>query len=129
MMAARGVAQNQGETALRYSIVGMNHQGTEAVVAELKAGAAVTLVREPDNKFDKNAVAVWIDGRRVGYVPKATNRGLAAMIDAKGHKWTAPAPVLGLDEKPPESATLYMAFDAKFARSPNSGYPQVEIDG
>lgn len=106
----------------------MNHQGTEAIVAALTPGAVVALVREPENKFDKNAVAVWVDGKRVGYIPKATNRELATMIDAKGRKWTAPAPVLGLDEKAPEPATLHMAVDAKFVRSPNSGYPQVELE-
>ena len=112
---------------MRYSIVGMNHQGTEVIVAALATGTPVTLVREPDNKFDKNAVAVWADGRRIGYVPKATNRGLAAMINAKGRKWTPPAPLLGLDQKAPESVTVHLALDATFARSPNSGYPQVEI--
>lgn len=29
----------------------------------------VTLVQEPRNKHDKNAVMVWIDGKKIGYIP------------------------------------------------------------
>lgn len=110
-----------------YSIVGLDHCKTEAFVAALKPGIAATLAREPDNKFDKNAVAVWIDGVRVGYIPKKQNVQLATLIDSKGKRWTAPPPVLGLDEKPPEFTTIYLALDAKFIRSPNSGYPMAEV--
>lgn len=112
---------------MRHSIVGMQHCNSEVAVAALQPGAVVTLVREPTNKFDRNAVMVWVDGVHVGYVPKATNRALAAMIDAKGRTWHAPAPALAQDEKPP-TPVAQMALDAKFARSPNSGYPQVETE-
>lgn len=111
----------------RISMVGMNHQNSEAIVTQLGPGAPVTLVREPDNKFDKNAVAVWVDGKRIGYIPKTTNRPLAALIDASGYKWTPPAPVLAADEKATTAAPVHMALDAKFTRSPNSGYPQVVV--
>jgi hypothetical protein len=112
---------------MNYSIVGMNHRKSEAFVAALKPGVEVTLAREPDNKFDKNAVMVWIDGVHVGYIPKNQNAALAAMIDAKGTKWVAPGKILALDEKPPENLTVHMALDAKFVRSPNSGYPMAEV--
>lgn len=112
---------------MKYSIVGMQHCKSEAVVAALVAGASVTLVREPTNKFDRNTVMVWVDGIHVGYIPKATNWALATKIDQKGKHWTAPQPVAALDAKMPESAVVHMALDAKFIRSPNSGYPMVEV--
>lgn len=39
------------------------------------------LRREPDNRFDPNAVAVDVEGRPVGYIPKALAAKLAARID------------------------------------------------
>ena len=35
-----------------------------------KNSARITLVPEPNNKFDKNAVRVEFGGRHVGYIPK-----------------------------------------------------------
>ncbi|KLO25544.1 hypothetical protein ABW16_22625 [Mycolicibacter heraklionensis] len=46
-----------------------------------------TLVPEPENPFDDTAVAVYIEGLRVGYVPRADeatkSRAIAASIDDK----------------------------------------------
>lgn len=61
---------------------------------ELGVGASLALVRERDNKYDCNAVAVALaddyDGKPddfdfdfiLGYVPRGENRELAAMMDA-----------------------------------------------
>jgi hypothetical protein len=99
----------------RYSIVGMSHLKTENLVAEMDEGEPVALVREPDNPFDPNAVAVWARNVKVGYVPKATNAVLAGFIDRSGA-----GPIMGLDS----AHTKFI--HAKFVRSPNSRYPQVE---
>jgi hypothetical protein len=40
------------------------------------------LVREPDNEFDENAVAVHWNGEPLGYLPREENRTLAVMLDA-----------------------------------------------
>jgi hypothetical protein len=60
------------------ALVGMKHRGTEEFVASLPQGETLTLVREPDNKFDPNAVQVWARDRHVGYV-KAAQVGPVAM--------------------------------------------------
>ena len=113
---------------MNYSIVGMNHRKAEAFVAALKPGAEVTLAREPDNKFDKNAVMVWIDGVHVGYIPKNQNAALAAQIDLLGDKYfVEPGKILAFDEKPQANTTVRRAVVAKFVRSPNSGYPMVAL--
>lgn len=68
----------------RYAVVGMKHRKAEELVASLPHGEPITLVREPDNQFDRNAVQVWARGRHVGYVPKTQNAVLAQFIDAMG---------------------------------------------
>lgn len=100
-----------------YSIVGMNFQKAEAIVAALQPGTPVKLIREPTNKYDANAIAVWVDGKHVGYIPSKQNKVLAAFMDQTD------LPLMAFDSAKPEGKTL----DATFVRSPNSGYPQVEV--
>jgi len=50
---------------------------------ELKIGAKFTLRREPENKFDKRAIAIYdANKNHAGYVPQANNEVLARLLDA-----------------------------------------------
>ncbi len=51
---------------------------------EMKAGDALALVREPENRHDANAVRVEWRGRKLGYLPRAENRAVAAEMDRGG---------------------------------------------
>ena len=42
---------------------------------------ALDLVREPDNAYDSNAIMVLYEGHHLGYIPKALNEGMAALMD------------------------------------------------
>jgi hypothetical protein len=48
---------------------------------ELQVGDALTLVREPDNPHDANAVRVEWRGRKLGYVPRRENAAVAWGMD------------------------------------------------
>jgi hypothetical protein len=65
-----------------FALVGMKHRGTEALVASLPQGEPLTLIREPDNKFDPNAVQVWARGLHVGYISAKQVKPLAMAMDA-----------------------------------------------
>lgn len=88
---------------MKYSIVGMQFRNAEAVVKALADGEPVTLIREPSNPFDTNAIQVWVDGKHVGYIPKKENHALAVSMDKDGKDITG-----------------------KFARK-NDEWPAVEI--
>jgi hypothetical protein len=47
-----------------------------------EASEKLTLSREPDNKYDPNAIKVEADGKYVGYIPRGINKGVAEKIDA-----------------------------------------------
>ncbi|MDR1351210.1 MAG: HIRAN domain-containing protein [Zoogloeaceae bacterium] len=47
----------------------------------LRVGDALTLVREPDNPYDAQAIRVEWQGRQLGYVPRRENRAVAAALD------------------------------------------------
>lgn len=56
------------------------HAATE-VWDSLKVGDTLTLVREPDNPHDKNAVRVEWQGRQLGYLPRLENQSIAVEMD------------------------------------------------
>ena len=50
---------------------------------ELVIGAKFRLQREPQNKFDESAIAVYDEkNNHLGYVPRAKNEVLARLLDA-----------------------------------------------
>jgi len=42
----------------------------------------LTMKREPDNKFDKFAIALYCDDTRIGFVPAAMNHVCSRLMDA-----------------------------------------------
>jgi HIRAN domain-containing protein len=78
------------EQTFRTTIAGVTKQNTDgtdrqALIKALRRGEAVRLVREPNNPYDKYAIAVFrISGEQLGYIP-AGDRRLADHIDMGGH--------------------------------------------
>lgn len=66
------------------ALVGTRYRGDDmvALLASLPQGEPLVLVREPNNRFDRNAVQVWARGHHIGYVKGTQNRGLAMAMDA-----------------------------------------------
>lgn len=48
-------------------------------------GDPAVLVRQPDNEYDPNAVAITVDGRMLGHFDRGKARRLAKMLDAGAH--------------------------------------------
>jgi hypothetical protein len=112
----------------RYSIVGMNWRKAEAFVAGLPEGEVLTLVRDPRNEHDKNAVAVFCGSRHIGYLPKANNARVAEFIDREGDLRRDLYPsLIALDAALKDQPEERRAIEGRLVRSPNSGYPQVEV--
>lgn len=110
----------------RYSIVGSQHAGVSKTHMDgLKVGTRAVLLREPDNEHDKNAVAIYVDGTRVGYVPMKQNAVLAAFMDKNGRDLSGPVEMAMDARKAPGRSVK--ALDGTFVRSPNSNFPQVEV--
>ena len=56
----------------------------EQFVAGLERGRQVVLVAEPENAMDANAVAVYIDYERIGYVSREETGEVRALLDEEG---------------------------------------------
>lgn len=63
-------------------IVGVNQNNRQEFVRLLSEGDKLIAVREPDNKFDKNAIAIFDGIKRIGYFSKEIAQNLAPKMDA-----------------------------------------------
>ena len=63
-------------------LAGSQYYAAGRVWPELKPGDRLELIREPDNRHDRNAVRVDWRGQQLGYVPRAENRAVARALDA-----------------------------------------------
>ncbi|KKC34663.1 hypothetical protein WH91_01645 [Devosia psychrophila] len=93
----------EGDGSFGFDIVGeSNYQEALDRIAggKTKKGHEVeflaTLIREPNNSHDRNAIAVLIEGRKVGYVARREAKAMAEMIDRRGYsQFTADAMIVG----------------------------------
>lgn len=49
----------------------------------MKTGDVLNLIREPENTYDDNAIALYWQNHKIGFVPRDINTVLAALLDAK----------------------------------------------
>jgi hypothetical protein len=63
-------------------LAGFRYYAGEALWQEMREGDRLALVREADNPHDANAVRVEWRGQKLGYLPRAENRSVAAALDA-----------------------------------------------
>lgn len=80
-------------------LAGFRYYAGEALWQEMRIGGELTLVREPDNEHDANAVRVEWQGHKLGYLPRAENRAVAAEMD-RGARVVARIAALVRDRNP-----------------------------
>ena len=64
-------------------IAGTSYIDDQSIFDELRAGDKLFLKREPDNRFDENAILVLDEkSRKLGYIPEKDNLVFARLMDA-----------------------------------------------
>ena len=64
-------------------VAGTTYIDDQSIIDALKAGDRLTLQREPDNRFDANAIlALDPERRKLGYIPERDNIVFARLMDA-----------------------------------------------
>lgn len=79
-----------------FHIRGFQHWDGALVLTEMKAGDALELVPEFDNPYDSQAIAVYFNDSKLGYVPANENEMLATMFFF-GHAGAFEARVMQVD--------------------------------
>jgi hypothetical protein len=62
-------------------LAGFRYYAGAALWQEMREGDRLALIREADNPHDGNAVRIEWRGQKLGYLPRAENRAVAAAID------------------------------------------------
>ena len=76
--------KKQKELFLSCNVAGFAYYEGCVVFNELKIGTPLLLVREDENSYDHDAVAIFYGETHIGYVPSSKNEQLATMLDL-GH--------------------------------------------
>lgn len=65
----------------RSPLAGFTYYNGKVIWSDMRVGDPLTLVREPDNPHDANAIRVEWRGHKLGYVPRRDNAHLARQMD------------------------------------------------
>ena len=65
-------------------LAGFQYHAGAVVWDDMQVGDALTLVREPENPHDANAVRIDWRGQQIGYLPRVENGAVAAEMDRGG---------------------------------------------
>jgi hypothetical protein len=80
-LPTRGRAAPRPHLIQRCPLAGFQHHDGPELWPYLTVGDSLQLVREPANPFDPNAIRIYWNGRRLGYVPRAENAATARLLD------------------------------------------------
>jgi HIRAN domain len=69
-------------------VAGARHRAEALATGAAAPGRPLTLMREPDNPHDPNAIAVHAGGQAIGFVPRELAEAIAPELDA-GRAWSA----------------------------------------
>ncbi len=64
-------------------LAGINYYSLKDVYHFLSAGQQLRILREPENAYDKLAIAIWFNEYKLGYIAKKDNQVLSKLLD--GH--------------------------------------------
>lgn len=76
--------QNTSTYVLHCYIAGLQYYEVLEVWKQLQIGDLLTLIPEPDNRYDENAVIVAYGTKKLGYLPRSQNKAIAKVLQA-GH--------------------------------------------
>ena len=61
-------------------IAGFRYHHGPSLLGEIRVGSKLSVVAEPTNLHDRNAVRVELGGRHIGYLPRDQNRTVADLL-------------------------------------------------
>ena len=95
--ASAPVAADKRVVLQESPLAGFEHHKGDHVWSWMREGSRLRLIREAANPHDGNAVAVYFNGDKLGYLPRRENAAVAQLLD-RGH--AVDATILRLREEP-----------------------------
>jgi HIRAN domain len=63
-------------------IAGFVYYEGNTLLDQMQPNDGLDLLREPDNRYDSKAIAIYWEGKKLGFMPRLDNTVLAAILDA-----------------------------------------------
>ena len=81
---AKQIAKHSSKTILlnQCSIAGFQYYQGKDVLHSLKINDSIVIVAESDNQYDKYAVAVYYQTKKLGYIPRKENKHVSRILQA-----------------------------------------------
>ena len=68
------------------SVTGFNYEGrADYILRHIQAGSSLQLIREPSNRYDRQAVAVYHNNHKIGYIPRRKGWVSASLDEGDEH--------------------------------------------
>ena len=109
--AKRPRAAGLGVLLQESPLAGFQYHHGAKVWPRLRAGDALELRREPNNRYDERAVAVYWRSRKLGYLPRRENFVAAQMLD-RGQALAGKISALKQSDDPWERVSVGVYFEA-----------------
>lgn len=62
---------------------GFSYYDGPKIITEINQNGQVELVREPQNPYDKRAIALYFNQMKIGYLPQESNKTLSILMDTE----------------------------------------------
>jgi len=95
---------------LQCFVAGFRHYQGMEILSLMKEGDLLALVREPENEYDSQAIALHWQGKKIGFIPQATNEMLSYLLDADALSLFAVITHLEKNAKPWENLAIAIYF-------------------
>jgi HIRAN domain len=95
---------------LQCFVAGFRHYEGMQMLEKMKAGDLLELVREPENEYDDCAIALHWQGKKIGFIPAATNEMLSYLVDAEALSLFAVITHLEKNAQPWENVAVAIYF-------------------
>ncbi|GBE04055.1 HIRAN domain protein [bacterium BMS3Abin09] len=79
--AATRPAHKKNILLLDSSVAGFRYYSGEEIWKKLEPGRSLDLKREPGNPFDYDAVEIYHENEKIGYLPRSDNMVIAQLMD------------------------------------------------
>lgn len=95
---------------LQCFVAGFRYYKGMELLEHMREGDLLRLVREPQNKFDKSAIALYWNSEKIGFVPASENEMLSRLLDANALEMIAEITHLNRKTMPWENVSIAVYF-------------------
>lgn len=80
------------------------------MLGSMKEGDLLELVKEPENEYDHCAIALHLQGNKIGFIPASVNEMLSYLLDAEALSLFAEITHLEKESQPWENVAIAVYF-------------------